>query len=164
MWKCECGANNEEEALTCINCGQERGQREFGLGEFIEPPPTPSRERGFEGPTMRGRGFEEPAREKTLEEVYPPPEEEFFVEEERAGPSIKKVFRIVVASLMSILILIISFYAFIKIGGIRETAFLEYVRQCIGIWIRCIILTQAVVIIGLILVFLLRESKSPKAL
>lgn len=149
MWKCECGASNEEEALACINCGQERGAKEEF---FVEPPPTMP---------PRGRGFEEPTRERGYEEVYPPPEEEFFMEEER-GPSVKKILRIIVVSIMSILIVITSLYAFIQIGGIRETAFLDYVRQCIGIWIRCIIITQAVVIIGLIFIFLLRESRSAK--
>lgn len=150
MWKCECGASNEEEFLACINCGQERGAREEF---FVEPPPTP--------PT-RERGFEEPARERVLEEVYTPPEEEFLMEEVR-GPSAKKVLRIVVVSIMSILIVVISLYAFLQIGGIRETAFLGYVRQCIGIWVRCIILTQAVVIIGVILIWLLRESRPAKS-
>ncbi len=151
MWKCECGANNEEEALACINCGQERGAREEF---FIEPPSAPVEER-----------VEEPTRERAFEEAYAPPEEEFLLEEEiPRGPTVKKVLRIVVVSIMSILIVVISLYAFFTIGGIKETAFLNYVRQCIGIWIRCIILTQAVVIIGLILFFLLRESKSPRPL
>ncbi|MFN3467667.1 MAG: hypothetical protein ACK4WF_08210, partial [Candidatus Brocadiales bacterium] len=69
---------------------------------------------------------------------------------------------IVVVSIMSVLIVIISLYAFFQIGGIKEPVFLNYLRQCIGIWLKCIILTQAVVIIGLILIFLLRESKTPR--
>ncbi len=155
MWKCECGANNEEEALTCINCGQERGAREEMA--FVEPPHTPPRERVYEE-AARERGYEEPVRERGFEEVYPPPEEEFFVEEE-AGPSVKKVLRIVVVSVMSVLVLAISIYAFLQIGGIKATAFGDYLSQCIGIWIKCIILTQAVVIIGLIIIFLLRETR-----
>ena len=107
-------------------------------------------------------GFEEAPREGGFEEVYPPSEEEFFGGEER-GPIVKKVFRIVVVSVMSILIVAISIYAFVQIGGIKETSFLNYLRQCIGIWIRCIILTQAVVIIGIILLWLLQESKLAKS-
>ncbi|MFN3466947.1 MAG: hypothetical protein ACK4WF_04495, partial [Candidatus Brocadiales bacterium] len=72
MWKCECGTGNEEEALACISCGQERGD---GAREelFVEPPPTPTME----------RGYEEPLRERGVEEIYAPPEEEFLIEEER---------------------------------------------------------------------------------
>lgn len=154
MWKCECGAGNEEEALACISCGQERGA---GAREelFVEPPTTPTMERGYEEPP-RERGFESALG------GYPPPEEEFYMEEERGGPSAKKVLRIVVVSIMSVLIVVISLYAFLQIGGIKEPVFLNYLRQCIGIWIRCIILTQAVVIIGIILVLLLRETRSAK--
>ena len=158
MWKCECGAGNEEEALACINCGQERGVIAGTLPTpeelFAGQPPTPPME----------VGFEEAPREGGFEEVYPPQGEEFFMGEERErGPVVKKVFRIVVVSIMSILIVAISIYAFAQIGGIKETAFLNYLRQCLGIWIRCIILTQAVVIIGIILLWLLQESKPAKA-
>lgn len=158
MWKCECGAGNEEEALACINCGQERGAEAGILPTqeelFTGQPPTPPSE----------VGFEEAPREGGFEEVYPPQEEEFFMGEEReGGPIVKKVFRIVVVSVMSILIVAISIYAFAQIGSIKETAFLNYLRQCLGIWIRCIILTQAVVIIGIILVLLLRETKSARS-
>lgn len=156
MWKCECGAGNEEEALACINCGQERGVESGTLPTqeelFVGQPSTPPTE----------VGFEEAPREGGFEEVYPLPEEEFFGGEER-GPIVKKVFRIVVVSVMSILIVAISIYAFAQIGGIKETAFLNYLRQCLGIWIRCIILTQAVVIIGIILLWLLQELKPAKS-
>lgn len=156
MWKCECGAGNEEEALACINCGQERG---------VIAGTLPTQEELFVGQPHTSPtevGFEEAPREGGFEEVYPPPEEEFFGGEER-GPIVKKVFRIVVVSVMSILIVAISIYAFVQIGGIKEPHFLNYLRQCIGIWIRCIILTQAIVIIGIILVLLLRETKSARS-
>lgn len=158
MWKCECGAGNEEEALACINCGQERGVIAGTLPTpeelFTGQPPTPPTE----------VGFEEAPREGGFEEVYPPSEEEFFGGEERErGPIVRKVFRIIVVSVMSILIVAISIYAFVQIGGIKEAVFLNYLRQCIGIWIRCIILTQAVVIIGIILLWLLQESKLAKS-
>jgi hypothetical protein len=159
MWKCECGVNNEEESLSCINCGQERGVKEE---LFVEPPPAAiPRGRGFEEPT-RGRGFEEPPRERGFEEVYAPPEEEFFIEE-GGGPTAKKVLSIVVVSIMSLLIVIISLYAFFQIGNIKTTHFLAYISQCVGIWVRCIILTQAVVIIGIILIWLLKEPKPAKS-
>ncbi len=153
MWKCECGANNEEESLICTSCGLERGtkEREPAFKGFAEPSFTIPRE----------EVVEPPPRERAFEEVYPPVEEEFLIEEE-PGPSIKKIFRIAVLSIMSVLIAIISILAFVQIGGITETAFLPYLRNCIGIWIRCIILTQAVVIIGIVFLYFLSESKPIK--
>lgn len=98
------------------------------------------------------------APEEPEEKAY----EELFYEEEK-GSTVKKVLRIIDISIMCIIIVVVAIFAAIQIGGIREATFSGYLSKCLGIWIRSIIITQAVLIIGGIIYFLLREPKTTRA-
>ena len=49
-----------------------------------------------------------------------------------------------------------------QIGGIKEAGFAAYLSKCLGIWVRSIIITQAVLIIGGIIYFVLYEPNETK--
>ncbi|MFQ5862100.1 MAG: zinc finger Ran-binding domain-containing protein [Candidatus Brocadiales bacterium] len=96
---------------------------------------------------------------ETEERAY----EEILYEEEKEGSTAKKVLRIIDITLVCIIIVIVAIFAVVQIGGIGETGLRAYLSRCLGIWIRSIIITQAVLIIGGIIYFLLREPKVTKA-
>lgn len=89
--------------------------------------------------------------------------EDSYYEEEEEGSAAKKVLRILDISIVCIIIVSVAIYAIIQIGGVEEKAFSAYLSRCLGIWIRSIIVTQAVLIIGGIFYFLLWEPKTTKA-
>lgn len=89
------------------------------------------------------------------------PYEEFMYEEEE-GSTTKKVLRVIDISVMCVIIVFVAIYAIIQIGGVEEARFSAYLSRCLGIWIRSIIITQAVLIIGGIIYFLLWEPKRTK--
>ncbi len=89
--------------------------------------------------------------------------EDLYYEEEEEGSAAKKVLRVINISIMCIIIVSVAIYAIIQIGGVEERAFSAYLSRCLGIWIRSIIVTQAVLIIGGIFYFLLWEPKRTKA-
>lgn len=145
------------------------------------PSPTPARKEVKETEELRlDMGVEEPkqsvyeeiedlgrelgetplvAPEEMEEKAY----EELLYEEEERGSTAKKVLRIIDISIMCVIIVVVAIFAVIQIGGIREATFSAYLSKCLSIWIRSIIITQAVLIIGGIIYFLLREPKTTRA-
>lgn len=147
MWTCSCGADNEEEAFACTSCGNMKISPETSTKPYSHTP------------TPREEEFPTSAHEE-MEKTY----ETLLFEEKEAGKgTARKVLRIMIVSIMSIALALIALFSVIQISGIKDTSFPDYISQCIGIWIRSIIITQAVVIIGGIFLFLLRESKEAKA-
>lgn len=98
----------------------------------------------------------------TPRETEEEPYEEFMYEEPKEGSAAKKVLRIVDIVMTCIVIVFVAIYAAVQIGGVKEAAFSAYLSKCLGIWIRSIIITQAVLIIGGIIYFLLYEPKETK--
>lgn len=108
--------------------------------------------------TRRELGEVPPSTPREMEEAY-----ETLFEEERRGVTVKKVLRMVIVGIVCILVALIALYSVIDISSVREAKLSAYVGRCVGIWIRSIIMTQAVVIIGGIFFFLLREPRETKA-
>lgn len=90
------------------------------------------------------------------------PYEEYVYEEPEEGSAVKKVLRIVDVVVACIIIVFVAIYAAMQIGGVKEAGFSAYLSKCLGIWIKSIIVTQAVLIIGGIIYFLLYEPKETK--
>ncbi|HCN19851.1 MAG TPA: hypothetical protein DIS73_06145, partial [Planctomycetia bacterium] len=76
--------------------------------------------------------------------------------------TVKKVLRIIDIVITCLIIVSIAIYAFVQIGGIKEAGFAAYLSKCLGIWVRSIIITQAVLIIGGIIYFVLYEPNETK--
>lgn len=97
------------------------------------------------------------------QETEAPAYEDSYYEEEEGGSTGKRVLRIIDITLMCIVIISVAIYSIVQIGGVDEARFSTYLSRCLSIWIRSIIVTQAVVIIGGIIYFLLWEPKRTKA-
>ncbi|MEE9488780.1 MAG: hypothetical protein V3W00_08725, partial [Candidatus Brocadiales bacterium] len=61
------------------------------------------------------------------------------------------------------IIIFVSIYSVVQIGRVEEARFSAYLSQCLGIWIRSIIATQAVLVIGGIIYFILWEPPATRA-
>lgn len=146
----------------------------------LTPPPTPTQKEAEEMEELRlDTEMEEPKQSiyneiedlgKELGEVplATPKETEERAYEEllyegEEGSSVKKVLRIIDITVVCIIIVIVAIFAVMQIGGIREIGFSAYLSKCLSIWVRSIIITQAVLIIGGIIYLLLREPKTTKA-
>ncbi|MHC4277561.1 MAG: hypothetical protein ACYSWY_02860 [Planctomycetota bacterium] len=95
----------------------------------------------------------------TEEGVY----DEYAFEEEGEGSTVKKVLRIIDLSIICTIIVFVSIYSVVQIGRVEEARFSAYLSQCLGIWIRSIIATQAVLVIGGIIYFILWEPPTTRA-
>lgn len=105
---------------------------------------------------------ETPLAARKGREAEEEPYEEFIYEEPKDGSAVKKVLRIVDIVVACIIIVFVAVYAFVQIGGIKEAGFAAYLSKCLGIWVRSIIITQAVLIIGGIIYFVLYEPNETK--
>jgi hypothetical protein len=100
-----------------------------------------------------------PPPNATEEGVY----DEYAFEEEEEGSTVKKVLRILDLSIICTIIVFVSIYSVVQIGRVEEARFSAYLSQCLGIWIRSIIATQAVLVIGGIIYFILWEPPATGA-
>ncbi len=89
--------------------------------------------------------------------------DEYAFEEEEEGSTVKKVLRILDLSIICTIIVFVSIYSVVQIGRVEEARFSAYLSQCLGIWIRSIIATQAVLVIGGIIYFILWEPPATRA-
>lgn len=152
MWTCSCGVDNEEEAFACSSCGSNRSPLEASTKPDS---PIPQEE---EFRPMREELH--PTAREEMEKTY----ETLLFEEKEAGKgTARKVLRIMIVTFMCTALALIALFSILSINDIKDTSPSVYISRCIVIWIRSIIITQAVVIIGGILLFLLRESKEAKA-
>ena len=68
-----------------------------------------------------------------------------------------KAFIIIV---MAVIISLIAIYAFMRVSvAIEQVHGTELLWRCFAIWIKSIILTQAVLVVGGLFVFMLRKPK-----
>ncbi len=92
---------------------------------------------------------------ETEERAY----DEYAYEEEGEGSTVKKVLRVLDISVICCIIVFVSIYAVIQIGNVEEARFSAYLSKCLAIWIRTIIVTQATLVIGGIIYFILWEPQ-----
>jgi F0F1-type ATP synthase assembly protein I len=72
----------------------------------------------------------------------------------------KQKFRTIVISVMAVIITLIAIYSFVRVSGaIDHVHGKDLMWKCFAIWIRSIILTQAVIVIGGLLLFMRRKPK-----
>lgn len=65
-----------------------------------------------------------------------------------------------IVTIMAILISLISIYAFMRVSSaIEQTHGTDLLWRCFAIWIKSIILTQAILVVGGLFLFMLRKPK-----
>ncbi|MDR4507539.1 MAG: hypothetical protein MRJ65_04765 [Candidatus Brocadiaceae bacterium] len=72
----------------------------------------------------------------------------------------KQKLKALIIAIMSVLVALIAFYAFLNVSqAIEQVRGPSLLWNCFAIWIKSIILTQAVLVVGGLLLFMLRKPK-----
>lgn len=73
----------------------------------------------------------------------------------------KQKLKTIIILIMAIFITLISAYSFLSVSeSIEKTRGAELVWRCFAIWIKSIILTQAVLVVGGLFLFMIRKPKN----